>query len=72
MREVLNWTHLAAAFVYSGLGLAVFCLFFILVDKATPYDLWLELVQKQNRALATVVGAFAIGLSLIIAASIIG
>lgn len=72
MREVLNWTHLAAAVVYSGLGLTVFCLLFAIVDKLTPYDLWQEIIQKQNRALATVVGAFALGLSIIIAASLIG
>ena len=72
MNEVLNWTHLAAAVLYSAMGFAVFCVLFVLVDKVTPYDLWQELVHKQNRALATVVGAFVIGLSLIIAASIVG
>ncbi|MBI5200640.1 MAG: DUF350 domain-containing protein [Elusimicrobia bacterium] len=72
MREVLNVSHLVAAIVYSALGLSVFCVFFQVVDKLTPYDLWQELVQKQNRALATVVGSFALGLSIIIAASLIG
>lgn len=72
MRDVLNWQHLVAAVVYSGLGSAVLCLVFTIVDKLTPYDLWQELIQKQNRALATVAGSFAIGLSIIIAASLVG
>ena len=72
MRDVLNWSHLVAAVLYSGLGLAVLCLSFQLVDKLTPYDLWQELVQKQNRALATVVASFTLGLSIIIAAALIG
>lgn len=70
MKEVLDLTHLLAAVVYSILGMVVFCGGFVLVDWITPYDLWQELIQKQNRALATVVGSFAIGLSLIIAASL--
>lgn len=72
MKDVLNWQHLIAAVVYSGLGIAVFCVFFQIVDKLTPYDLWQELVHKQNRALATVVGSFALGLSIIISAALIG
>ncbi len=72
MKELLNPTHLVAAVVYSGMGLGVFCAAFMIVDKATPYDLWLEIVQKQNRALATVVGCVSIGICLIIAASLLG
>ena len=72
MRTMLDPTHLAAAVAYSALGIAVFGAGFALVDKLTPYDLWKELVEKQNRALATVVGAVAVALGLIIAAAIQG
>lgn len=72
MRDMLNVQHLLAAVLYSGLGVVVFMVSFMLVDKATPYDLWQEIVAKQNRALAQVVASFAIGISLIIAASIVG
>ena len=41
-----------AAFI----GIVVFCLTFIVVDKLTPYDLWKELVETKNTALAIVVG----------------
>ncbi len=72
MRNILDLTHLAAALAYSALGTAVFAAAFLAIDKLTPYDLWRELVEKQNRALATVVGSFALALGLIIAASIVG
>lgn len=72
MKDILNLQHLTAAALYSALGVAVFCVSFVLVDKATPYDLWQEIVHKQNRALAQVVSSFAIGISLIIAAAIVG
>jgi uncharacterized membrane protein YjfL (UPF0719 family) len=41
-------------------------------DRLTPGHLWKEIVEEQNRALAIVVGAFTLGIALIIAASISG
>ena len=38
----------------------------------TPYDLWLEIVEKQNVALALVVAAMALGICVIVAAAIHG
>jgi hypothetical protein len=54
------------------LGVAVFAVGFAVADKLTPYDLWKELVEKQNRALGMVVGGVAVALGLIIAAAISG
>lgn len=68
--EYLKPATILASLVYSFLGLIVLITTFVLVDKVTPYDLWKEIVEKQNRALATLVGAMAIGISLIIAAAI--
>ncbi len=72
MKDMLSPMHLVAALVYSAIGLVVLFIAFIVVDKCTPYDLWQEIVQKQNRALAVVVGAITLGVSIIIAASLAG
>jgi putative membrane protein len=45
---------------------------FVIIDKITPYNLWKELVEERNVALAIVVGATAIGISMIVAAAIHG
>lgn len=58
--------------VFSILGLVILCLGFIIIDRLTPYDLWMEINEKQNTALAIMVGAFSLGVSLIIAASLHG
>lgn len=50
----------------------IFWLCFIVIDKITPYDLWAEIVEKQNRALGMVVAAMCLGISVIIAAAIHG
>ena len=72
MRSILDPSHLAAAVVYSGLGIVVFTLAFVVIDKLTPYDLWQELIAKQNRALGSVVAGMSIALGIIIAASMFG
>ena len=55
---------------FALIGVALFWLCFIVVDKITPYDLWGEIVEKKNVALAIVVGALAIGIALVRAASV--
>ena len=56
--------------VYSFLGIVIFAVGFILIDKMTPYDLWKEIVEKQNMALAVMVGAMTLGMCIIIAAAV--
>ncbi len=71
----LEWLRPAAFFgsiLYALIGVVVFLLCFIVIDKLTPYDLWREIVEKQNRALAVVVAAMCLGISLIVAAAIHG
>jgi uncharacterized membrane protein YjfL (UPF0719 family) len=58
--------------LFALLGVAVFWICFVLVDKLTPYRLWDEIIQKQNIALAIVVGAMCIAIGLIVAASVHG
>jgi uncharacterized membrane protein YjfL (UPF0719 family) len=70
MNGLVNPADLAASLIYSIIGILVFCTAFIVVDKLTPYDLWKELVEKQNKALALVVAGVGLGLCIIIAASI--
>jgi uncharacterized membrane protein YjfL (UPF0719 family) len=71
----LEWFKPVAFFgsvIYALLGVVVFWLAFIVIDKLTPYNLWEELVEKQNMALGLVVAAMSLGISLIVAAAIHG
>ena len=61
-----------SSIVYSVLGLLVFCIGFVVIDKLTPYNLWDQIVKEKNTALAIVVGSVSIGICLIIAAAIHG
>lgn len=68
MDDLLN--HLVAAAVYALLGIVLFVLGFFLVDRLTPGTLWKEIIEEHNTALAVIVGAMSIGISIIIAAAI--
>ena len=71
----MEWLRAGAFFgsiVYALIGVLVFWLSFIVIDKLTPYNLWEELVEKQNVALGVVVGAMCLGISVIVAAAIHG
>jgi uncharacterized membrane protein YjfL (UPF0719 family) len=70
--EFFNPKILFNSLVYSILGVAVFWVSFIIIDKFTPYDLWGEIVEKKNQPLATVVAAMCLGIALIVAAAIHG
>jgi putative membrane protein len=56
--------------VFALVGVAVFGLCFVLMDKLTPYKLWEEIIEKQNLALALVVAAMSLGICIIVAAAI--
>ena len=71
----LEWLKASAFFgsiLYALVGVVVFLVTFIVIDKITPYNLWEEIVEKQNVALSIVVGALALGVSIIVAAAVHG
>jgi putative membrane protein len=71
----IEWFRPAAfigSIVFALIGVVVFWVAFIVIDKLTPYNLWEELVEKQNMALGLVVAAMSLGISLIVAAAIHG
>jgi putative membrane protein len=70
----LEWLKPAVFFgsvLYALIGVVVFWICFVIVDKLTPYDLWVEIIEKKNVALAIVVGSMCIAIGLIVAAAVI-
>ncbi|MBA2965630.1 MULTISPECIES: DUF350 domain-containing protein [Ramlibacter] len=68
--EWLKPAVVVGSIVYALIGIGIFWLSFLIIDKLTPYDLWEELVEKQNLALGAVVAAMCLGISIIVAAAI--
>jgi putative membrane protein len=72
---MLDWLKPAVIFgsvLYALIGVLIFWISFILLDKLTPYRLWEEICEKKNLALAIVVGSMCIAIGLIVAAAVHG
>ena len=73
--NIPDWLHpevVGGTVLYAVIGVLVLWLAFLIIDKVTPYDLWKEIVEDKNIALAIVVAAMFIALGLIVAAAIHG
>ena len=62
--------NVIAALVFALLGITVLVVSFFLFDRLTPYRLWKEIIDEHNTALAILIGAIALGMSIIVAAAI--
>jgi uncharacterized membrane protein YjfL (UPF0719 family) len=70
--EMLKPAVVLASVLYAVIGVVVLWVSFVVIDKLTPYNLWEEIVEKKNLALAVVVGAMFIAIGQIVAAAIHG
>ena len=71
----MDWmsTHarpLVDSIVYSIVGAMVLGLSFYVIEKVLPFSMRKEIAEDQNVSLGIILGAFVIGLSIIIAAAI--
>lgn len=73
MNEIISLKYVVSALLFSGIGLVVFIAGFVLLEVLTPkVNIWKELVEKQNVAVAILMGAFVLGTASIIASAIHG
>ena len=71
----LEWLKPGVIFgsmLYALIGVFIFWICFLIIDKFTPYSLWEEICEKKNVALAIVVGSTAIAIGMIVAAAVHG
>lgn len=62
---------LLAAAVYAVLGIVIFVLALVAVDRTTPGTLWKEIIEEHNTALAIMMAGVSIALAIVIAAAIV-
>ena len=71
--DFINPQFVVNSLIFSVLGVIILTLAFIVIDKITPsVDLWKEICEKQNMAVAIVVAAIFLGIAMIVASSIHG
>ncbi|MEL7371034.1 MAG: DUF350 domain-containing protein [Myxococcota bacterium] len=62
--------HMVASVVYSLIGVAIFALAFLLIERIAPFSLRKELAEDDNIAVGILLGSVMIGISIIIAAAV--
>ncbi len=72
LQQLISMKYIIASLVFSMIGIVVLSFSFIIFDKLTPGNLWKEIVEEQNVALAITTAAFTLAIAQIIAAAIHG
>lgn len=70
--QLINLKYVIAAVLFSTIGIVVLGVSFVVFDKLTPGNLWKEIVEEQNIALAITTAAMTLGIAQIIASAIHG
>lgn len=70
--EWFNPKYIFDSLFYSVIGIVIFWVAFVIIDKFTPYQLWKEIVQDRNVALAIIVAAMCLSIAIIISSAIHG
>lgn len=67
-----NYLPIVNSILYAFLGLAILLVCYLIIEKLTPEKTWHEISKNNNTALAIILGAFIIGISIIISGAING
>jgi putative membrane protein len=70
--ELFHAQPIVNSILYSFLGIVILLIGYYIIEKLTPEKTWKEVVEKNNVAVAIVLAAFIIGISMIISAAIHG
>jgi uncharacterized membrane protein YjfL (UPF0719 family) len=72
MNEFINMKYIIASILYSFIGILILVISFYIIERLTPENIYKEIVEKQNLALAIMAAAFMIALAIIISSAIHG
>lgn len=68
--STFHWENLLGAVVYAVLGIVILMITWVIIDKATPRDLWGLIAEEKNIGVAVLVGLVLLGVAIIIAAAV--
>ena len=71
-RLALLGGQLLTVVVFSIVGIVVFIGCLYLIERLTPFSIHREIIDEHNTSVGIVVGAIIIGMSLIVAAAVVG
>ena len=72
MDSIFNLKYVGAAILYSALGIVILAISLFIFDRLTPGNLWKEIVEEHNIALAITAAAMTLAVAQIVASAIHG
>lgn len=70
MNEYIQLKAICASLIYSILGIIILTFSFYIIEKITPENMWKEIVQNRNTAVAIMAAAYILAIAIIIASAI--
>jgi putative membrane protein len=70
--ELVNTKYLIAALIFSLMGIVILLISFIIIEKLSPQNLWKEIIEEKNVALAIMAAGFMVAVAMIISSAIHG
>jgi len=70
--DLIHFQPIVNSIIFSLLGIVILIIGYFIIEKLTPENTWKEVTEKNNIAVAIVLAAFIIGISMIISAAIHG
>ncbi len=70
MNNIIQLHSIVGSIVYSFLGIAVLVISFVIIEKLTIMNLWKEISENKNMALAVMATGFMLAIAIIIASAI--
>lgn len=68
--ETINLNYIINAVVFSTIGIILLGAGLYAFDRFTPFQLWKEVCEEHNNAIAIIVASAILGISIIIASAI--
>lgn len=72
MEELVNLKYIVNTLIFSFIGLVILGISFKVFDRLTPGNLWKEIVEEKNIALAITTAAMTLAMAHIIASALHG
>ena len=72
MTDLFSLKYVYASVIYSLIGIFILVISFVILEKVTPENIYKEIVQKGNVALAIIAASFIIAVAINISSAIHG
>lgn len=72
METLINLKSVMDSIIFSLIGIVILVVSFVIIEHITPENIYKEVVEKSNTAIAIIFAAFIIAIAIIISSAIHG